>query len=230
MRRLQQFHVQFFGEAAERGWITHTSLLDYKGREALQEYCKKMLVGNYKNKELVKKFTHKISPCRQAAWDIAVAAIEEAFPLSRNQRKEEYTFEYKLPKKKLDEIAAARGITPIPAEPPNGQVRQKRKYTKRKLKDILTGDKQTESDEPPKKRRRQSKDASSLVSQSEAQFAVFCQKRHASVLGEHPDFTEVEMHECLTAQWKELSAEDQEKFIPMGSDVTHLSEVMGDGR
>ena len=211
--------MQFFGEAAERGWITESSLIDYKGPASLQEYCKQMVLGT-KSKALKKKFSALVQPGRKRSWDIAVASAEEALPLSRQDRKIQFTFDYQIPVDRLPP-----GAVPASKKEPKDD---KKKPTKRKLKEVDTDESQTEGTAPPKKKRRKSK-AAALVEQSEAQFAVFCKKRKAGLKEEHPNFTEDEILMLLDQQWKELSPEDQQKFIPMGSDVSKLGVALGSG-
>ena len=59
-----------------------------------------------------------------------------------------------------------------------------------------------------------------------AQFTVFCQKRRESVKMENPEFSDTEIESRLWEQWNELDDETKSRFIPMGSDFTHLSQMM----
>lgn len=207
------YHVQFFGDAAERGWIAESSLLDYHGKEALEEYCKKMYAAS-KNKVLKKKFS-PVNACRRHAWEIAIRSADEARPLSRQERKIQFTFDYKIPAKKLNE---GRKLTEKSVKAPKN-LKRKQRESEDEPQDV-----------PPKKRRRKQSVNPQIPSQNEAQFVVFCRKRRMSVKGEHPEYTEKEIKGVLEEQWKQLSEEDQQKFIPMGSDVSKLGDVIGKGK
>ncbi len=218
------FHVQFFGDDAERGWVAESAMVPYEGPESLEVYCKEMLKKEKKNK----KWIHKVTPARKPGWDRAVKSAQEAFPMSRAERKQTFTFIYEPPKEKKS--ASKAGEADLL---PNGMLApRKQKQTKRKLSDKNAPPDAEESSatEPPKKRRKRSQTAGSgankLANQGLTQFMVFCQKRRDSIRKEHPEYSDSQVEESLRAQWDKLDPEQRSKFIPMGSDVKNLSEMI----
>ena len=65
-----------------------------------------------------------------------------------------------------------------------------------------------------------------LANQSVTQYTVFCQKRRDIIRREHPGYTQQQIFQILAKQWSELDEEQRSKFIPMGSDVKNLSQIM----
>ncbi|XP_064604086.1 histone-lysine N-methyltransferase NSD2-like isoform X2 [Liolophura sinensis] len=88
------YHVQFFGNEGERGWVTETGTLPFEGKRQLEDYFKAMQM----------RVTHKqraqykldVSARRRHAWEIAYKNAEEALPLSNSERKQKYTYVYEL--------------------------------------------------------------------------------------------------------------------------------------
>jgi len=65
-----------------------------------------------------------------------------------------------------------------------------------------------------------------VSNQQIAQFTVFCQKRRISIHNENPGASEEQIDLILQDLWNRLDNETKVRFIPMGSDVTHLSQIM----
>jgi len=66
----------------------------------------------------------------------------------------------------------------------------------------------------------------SSTTQGIIQFAVFCLKRRDSVALEYPELSEKEIEYRLRDQWSSLDDDTRSRFIPMGSDMTHVSRMM----
>ncbi len=214
------FHVQFFGDEAERGWISESAMVPYEGKEKLEAFCKEMSKKYKKDK----KWIHKVTGGRRPAWEVAVKSANEAFPMSRAERKQTFTFIYFDPKEKKSKAELL----------PNGMLSQnKRKFTKRKLGEKDDGPECELELEPPKKRRKKSDSskvlgANKLANQALTQFMVFCLKRREAILTENPDYNEDKVERQLRDQWDKLDNDQRSKFIPMGSDVQKLSDMLPD--
>ncbi len=65
-----------------------------------------------------------------------------------------------------------------------------------------------------------------LFIESVAQFMVFCQKRRESIRKDTPELDDEQVEAKLKEQWGQLDEEQKSKFIPMGVDVQHISELI----
>jgi len=65
----------------------------------------------------------------------------------------------------------------------------------------------------------------SISNRQNAQFAVFCQKRRISLRSENPGITDEDVDSLLVDEWRRLDTKTRARYIPMGSDVIHLSDV-----
>ena len=207
--RSRQFHVQFFGDEAERGWIPATRMLLYKGEREFNKFANEMMLKDKKNRKW-----YEVAPRRRKAWEVAVSAAEAAFLLSREDRKLNYTFTYKLPKGKKNETTAADNKIET-----SGSIPPKKKAYKRRLTESSAGDGIT----PPRKRHQRD---SLMANPSMTQFAVYCLKRKDSVKAEHPDFKDEDVENCLRERWGQMEEDERTKFIPMGPDMENLHKLM----
>ncbi|GFO24564.1 histone-lysine N-methyltransferase [Plakobranchus ocellatus] len=92
-RAVRLYHVQFFGDECERGWIAEPSLMDFKGKLDFLEKAKEAVKKTPKKGQTsYNPFTVKES--RQDAWNIAVDEAEHAASLTLEDRKLQYTFQY----------------------------------------------------------------------------------------------------------------------------------------
>lgn len=48
----RQFHVMFFGNEGERGWVAESSTTSFKGRAAFDKFCQQMIRDHKKDKKL----------------------------------------------------------------------------------------------------------------------------------------------------------------------------------
>ena len=88
--------MQFFGEAPERAWVTEASTLLYEGVEPFEAFCAEQFTKTKgKDKE---KWKLLAKGPKKLAWDIAVSSAEIAFPMSRSERRQNFTFIYEDPK------------------------------------------------------------------------------------------------------------------------------------
>jgi hypothetical protein len=105
-----QYHVQFFGEQKERGWIAPCRLISFEGRAAFEELAKQN--ANW-----------AVSRSRLAAWEIAVAEAEKAVPMNRMERIQRLTFAYDsvLPTYLLSRLPPTPVETPDPPKRRGGK-------------------------------------------------------------------------------------------------------------
>ena len=92
-RSVRLYHVQFFGDECERGWIAEPSLIEFKGKQDFLEKARDS------QKKTPKKGQSSYNPFnvkenRQDAWDAAVLEAQQAADLSVDERKVRYTFLY----------------------------------------------------------------------------------------------------------------------------------------
>ena len=132
--------MQFFGNEGERGWVNHRSLIPFEGREAFEKWAAEMRQKNKKNAKL-----YIVMPRRQKAWNIAMKEAARALPMSHQERKHTFTFQYVLPPQ------------PAAATPANGlqsttKSPRKQAHNKRKLHSDVEGTPSTLA--PPRKRQK----------------------------------------------------------------------------
>lgn len=215
----RQYHVQFFGDEGERGWMTEGAMLPYEGRQQFEVWRKEKL-NKAKGRD---RQRYQVTDRRRTAWEIGVASAEYAFQLTLSERRAQCTFQYVLPPDKKTEAAAAAAAAEAEAEAPSTTGGKKRKLSQGVEPDTPI--------QPKKKRRRRSKlsdstagTSNTMTDQSAAQYYVFCQKRRDQVRRQHPAYTEKQLEKQLKQQWEALSDDDKAKFIPMGADVKHLRD------
>lgn len=89
---LVQYHVQFFGDEGERGWINEGAIIPYEGVEAFNKFCDEMKVVHKKERQ-----NYTVPPRRVKAWNVAVRSAEEAYPMTRVFRVHRFAFVYDQP-------------------------------------------------------------------------------------------------------------------------------------
>ncbi|KAL3864307.1 hypothetical protein ACJMK2_005998 [Sinanodonta woodiana] len=240
--RQRQYHVQFFGDAAERGWMNDTCTLPFEGKDKFDDYVQETLAKCKKSDKQKLQKSFQILPSRLKAVTIGIQAAEVALPLSRNERKAKYTFTYELPKSKgkgkgTSKDGAEMDTTEItPSE--KGKISDSHeeetdsgstKTRKRKLKEIA-------SPETPQKSKKQiietaSKAVTSPVSRppvtSDGSFEVFCQKEGDNVMAEHPEFNEQMLKEYLEQQWIMMSLKQKSRYKSKYEHDTDVSPRTG---
>lgn len=96
----RQYHVQFFGEEGERGWVQESSAIPFEGRTKFDNFCQDMIKEHKKEK---KNYTVALN--RRRAWEVAVSSAEHARTMPRVRRVEEYVVVY-------DDTVPAAASTP----------------------------------------------------------------------------------------------------------------------
>jgi len=205
----QQYHVRFYGEQNERGWVPDSAAIKFRGREAFDSYVERMIVEHRRDRK-----SFAVSSSRKRAWDIAVSEAETALDLPRRQRIEAW-----MPVRDLQIPPDSGPERDIP-EDTNcvGKHQHSPKGRKGRMgeRSEIALSSKTEHIKLPK----------SVSNQQNAQFAVFCQKRRLSLRSENPQMSDEEIDSVITDQWRRLDAKTRARYIPMGSDVIHLSDVI----
>nr|XP_054766329.1 histone-lysine N-methyltransferase NSD2-like [Lytechinus pictus] len=209
----RMYHVQFFGEVPERGWVSGSSMKKFSGRDQYDSLVEEMVskVRKAERSRMLSKLA--VKPCRRNAWDAAISECERALPMSRHERKLNFTFKYDMPKagpagEQIDIVSL--GDSP--------KMKAKRAYKKQKEDaptpdasgDALPQSKQTpgttkkakyEPDTPKRKRGRKT-----------SQFLEFSKQYKKEIVKEHPGIGQREIYEKLQDKWEGLSEEDKEKY------------------
>ncbi|XP_067928328.1 histone-lysine N-methyltransferase NSD2-like isoform X2 [Watersipora subatra] len=118
-RGQRQYHCQFFGTEAERGWVNESATLEYQGRDNFLSFVESQVQGaatKGQRKQAVVKY--EIRAGRRQAWDISALAADQALSISdTSERLRLYTFHYRdLPHSQTAAPPAA--ATPAPTSPP----------------------------------------------------------------------------------------------------------------
>jgi len=206
-----QYHVRFYGEENERGWVPESSMIKFRGRKAFDEYAERMVVEHRRDRK-----SFAISTSRKRAWDVAVVEAETACTVSRRQRIETWmpVGDLQIPDD-LDS-GSERGMSEDSTYIGRNKHSPKGKRAKAGEKMDVGMSSKTEHIKLPK----------SVSNQQNAQYAVFCQKRRISLRSENPRMSDEEIDSVLADQWRHLDAKTRARYIPMGSDVIHLSDVI----
>jgi len=206
-----QYHVRFYGEENERGWVPELSMIKFRGRKAFDDYAERMVVEHRRDRK-----SFAVSSSRKRTWDVAVAEAEVARTVPRRQRVEAWmpVGELQVP----DDSDSSSEQGPRYDSNYTGRYKHspKGKRAKTAEKTDVGMSPKTDHIKLPK----------SISNQHNAQFAVFCQKRRISLRSENPQMSDEEIDSALKDQWRHLDAKTRARYIPMGSDVIHLSDVI----
>ncbi|CAG2185917.1 unnamed protein product [Mytilus edulis] len=108
----RMYHMQYFGDECERGWVYSSSVMEFKGKKDYDEHVKQAFDNAKKSDRPRLEKLYKTYPGRLKAWNIAILEAESALPLSRNERKQKYIFDYEQPKP-VDVAPVATEVTPL---------------------------------------------------------------------------------------------------------------------
>lgn len=231
----REYHVQFFGDAAERGWISKGNLLEFKGQAQFTEYVNELYSKAKSKKDLkhLKKW-YEVPAHRKKAVNIGVAQAEGALPLSRNERKAEYTFTYQLPKSKKsvteqelnEDLKVIREAEKNTVSKP-GKKRKHSEVASPSSSQAKTSKKRKvdtpKAGSPVKSPKKAQSSSGKSIDSSEGSFEVFCQKERDTVMSDHPDFTEEMLMDYCRQQWCMMSKKQKGRY------KTKYSEETGTG-
>jgi len=200
-----QCHVRFYGEENERGWVPESSVIKFRGRKAFDVDVERMIIEHRRDRK-----SFAISSGRKRAWDVAVSDAETALTLPRRQRIEAWmpVGDLQIPDDDDDSLEQ----DPTDDDKCVGKYRHSPKGKRVKSGERLEASPLPKTDFIP--------------NQQSAQFAVFCKKRRISLQSENPQMSDEDIDLALMGEWRHLDAKTRARYIPMGSDVIHLSDVI----
>lgn len=221
--RFRQYHVQFFGDEAERGWINESSTMPFEGKAKFLEHSEEVLKNASKKQKPKLQVIYKVNNSRVRAWNIAITSAEKAMPMSKIERQQHFTFTYETAVtetgtetavddsvKNTDENSSLNGLI---------QRTPKKRGRKRKHKETVDASENVTPD-PKKAKVEKSEDVetgrthvhnprSSVV---EGSFEVFFQKHKDDVLAENPDFDDQMLVETLEQQWEMMQPKQKARY------------------
>uniref|UniRef100_A0A3B4YXI7 Histone-lysine N-methyltransferase NSD3 n=1 Tax=Stegastes partitus TaxID=144197 RepID=A0A3B4YXI7_9TELE len=89
----REYHVQFFGSVAERAWIHEKRIVIYQGKQQfddLQAETLRKTTNQVERHKLLKPIPQR----ERTQWEVGVGHAEDAFPMTRQERIDNYTFIY----------------------------------------------------------------------------------------------------------------------------------------
>ncbi|XP_062572179.1 histone-lysine N-methyltransferase NSD2-like [Saccostrea cucullata] len=212
--RSRIYHVHFFGNEGERGWIASGSIMEFHGKEKYDEHVKQAFQNAKKGEKLKLEKLYKVYPNRQAAWLIAIHQAEEAMKMTLDERVEQFKCVYTPEKTKKQNL---NNSVSKPVNSPKGKSSERTQKRKRKssehVKATVEEAKASPGAKPRSKRRRVDESASSHKDKKTGgSFEVFCSKHRDSMMADHPKFDEANINECLQQQWLMMSQKQKSRY------------------
>ncbi|KAK7109515.1 histone-lysine N-methyltransferase NSD2-like [Littorina saxatilis] len=217
------YHVQYFGDEAERGWVGEASAMKFEGKQKLLDIGAQQIKVT-KDQSKKKKLQQAFCPNqrRKAPWELAVDEGEDALTLDVEERIEKYTFVYEfLPNKKTPKAEPAGKRSTSPASSTTEKLGLKRKEPSSDS-DKATDDEEQESSAP----KRQRRDINTPASQKsrrreEGSFETFCIKHREFVREEHPEYSGGMVIEALKQQWTLMTPQHRLRYKSKFSSTAH---------
>lgn len=208
--RSRLYHVTFFGNEGERGWIGSNSIMEFHGKEKYDEHVKKAFQNAKKGEKLKLEKLYREYPNRQAAWLIAIHQAEEAMTLPIDERVEKFKCVCTPEKKTRKSIDANNDKL---AKSPKGKSKERVQKRKRKSSEhVKSSPAPSPVVKPSTKRRRLDEGSSHKDKKSEGSFEVFCSKHRDSMMQDHPEFDEDTLNEFLKQQWLMMSQKQKARY------------------
>lgn len=209
-KRVRLYHVQYFGQEEERGWLFSSRIMEFQGRKQYEDHKAELFKNANKSEKGKLEKLYKVGNSRVAAWNIAIKEAEGALPMSRNERKQHFTYIYESKdsgesKKAIDNDDAS---TDIKTEETDS------------LKDTRKRKRKVEKDEPVNTAKRKRVETASvgepLISPRQASvdgsFDVFFQHHKDSAKEEHPDLDDTALMSYLKQQWCMMSKKQKARY------------------
>ncbi|XP_077136304.1 histone-lysine N-methyltransferase NSD2 isoform X2 [Ranitomeya variabilis] len=235
-KSIRQYHVQFFGNAPERAWIFEKSLVNFKGEHEYDRLCQESAKQAPKAEKL--KLLKPISGKLKTQWDMGIEQAKEAISMSKEERKDKFTFIYIKDRPHLNPKVSGEAAIPVEAnneeddeedEPPESpkkddEVPSKRRRASRNSSSscqdtdpdwkttTASSEPKSGMTSPPQKRKSGGHGARGRKGDAVNQFLVFCQKHKDEVISEHPDASSEEIEELLESQWNMLSDKQKARY------------------
>ncbi|XP_076095050.1 uncharacterized protein LOC143065391 isoform X2 [Mytilus galloprovincialis] len=108
--RSRMYHVQYFGDTCETGWVYGSSTMKFDGKRAFEEYVMETLQCARKSEKSKLEKLYKVPSCRAVSLNIAIEEGETSLQLDRPARSQEYAFNYEPktnPKKENKRVSLA---------------------------------------------------------------------------------------------------------------------------
>jgi len=196
---VRQYHVLFFGDEGERGWVLETTSLPYSGRAAFDCHCQSM-IARLPTKD---RKNYVVASNRRRAWEVAVSSAEHAWMLSHEQRIDEF-----IPPMS----SAGHGFTSNPIS--NSWFSSASGFSLELAScdstDTLERHSNSSSTILSNSSGRNLKDP--LCNVTQEQFDAFCRHSRKSLCLMHPGFTAEQIDRLLQMQWSELDAAEKSKY------------------
>jgi len=200
---VRQYHVLFFGDEGERGWVLETTGLPYAGRAAFDWHCQimsaKLSARERKN--------YTIPQNRRRAWEVAVSSAEHAWMLSREQRIDEF----------IPPMSSAGGCSLSSNSNVKGQFSAAGGYILEPTSCSFDVKPDAHGDSSAIVSSRT--DGTDLEAQprsvAQEQFATFCRRNRKLLCIMHPGFTEEQIDRLLLMQWRESESAEKSKYLGM---------------
>ncbi|XP_060071280.1 histone-lysine N-methyltransferase NSD2-like [Ylistrum balloti] len=209
-KRVRLYHVQYFGHEEERGWLFSSSIMEFQGRKQYEDHKSELLKNAKKQGKQRLEKLYKVSNSRAAAWNIAIKEAEEALPMSRNERKQHYTYVY-ASKDSEDSKASDKTVSKSDTKTEADIVKDTRKRKRKSDKD------ESGATATAKRKKLETANSSEPVvsprqGSGDGSFDVFCQKHRDSAKEEHPDLDETALVAYLKQQWCMMSKKQKARY------------------
>ncbi|XP_063753320.1 histone-lysine N-methyltransferase NSD3 isoform X2 [Eleginops maclovinus] len=89
----REYHVQFFGSVAERAWIHEKRIVLYQGKQQYEDLQAETL-RKASNPVEKHKLLKPVPQRERSQWEVGVGHAEDALPMTRQERTDNYTFIY----------------------------------------------------------------------------------------------------------------------------------------
>lgn len=239
-RGFRMYHVQFFGEIPERGWVSGSRIRKFEGRNQYEELVKEMINSVKKKDRTHLQAKLAVKGSRKAAWEVGVQECLKALPMSRHERKLNFTFKYDMTKNKGGTTNSEEiDIVSFGDHP---KMKAKRAYKKQKdgsqdaevgadkkgkgAKGAKESEKQTSGKKekvkkkakqvktPKKKKEKEEEEPRSLRKRGRKsnQYLKFCTEREEQLKKENSLLDKKELYEKLDQEWNDMSEDDRAKY------------------
>ncbi|XP_059149000.1 histone-lysine N-methyltransferase NSD2-like [Physella acuta] len=220
VRIIRSYHVQFFGNEVERGWVNEPSLMLFEGKLNFLEKAQTELTRQCKRGKSAYN-PYKINISRRHAWNIAVDEAEQAMALSLTERKVQFTFEYVF----MDELKKEQQLKKEKVDA-TGNAKSPKQVTGAKRK--RTSEEKCSTTPVQQKNKRRKLDVSSLVGTpigAETSFDAYYANHRSTVIEKHPEWDTTFVFEYLRQQWEKEKKKTSKEPLGTPSQSTPTGSI-----
>ena len=207
------YHVQYFGDEAERGWVGESSSMAFEGKKKLLDMGIAQIKAT-KDRSKKNKLQQAFCPNqrRKAAWDLAVGEAEDAMTLDKETRIDKYTFVYEfLPNKQATKASLSSKSA---SSSPSVNTEKRGQKRKEPASNMAEG---SEAEVSAPKRQRRDIATPTVVQRSrggreEGSFETYCIKHREFVREEHPEYSGAMVIEALKQQWALMTPQQRLRY------------------